>query len=488
MEEDRAFGSVWYSPHALSTDTPPARGRRRSPAIAALLSFLIPGLGQLYSGRRRLAVIFVVPAALVLVLLLLQFRQGFLWFGARLVDPNYALAVLAVVVLFGGWRLLAVVQAFFTGESRPERRKLDRTFLTILVAVIFVSHLGASFLLAVDYQAASNAFQPERPGLVDLSTPHATATPTLAPGQTAAPTDPATPSPSPVISSRVTILFNGVDTSTGAGRGGQTLYDSNLVVSYDPDNNTLTMISVPRDAVMMPFYFKLVGSKVKLNAIPSYVKSGFIPSPDAPYTTLLKEISYLVGVPIKYYAVMDFNGFVKMIDTVGGIDVNNQAAIDDPTYSWLDGHYGFSLPAGQQHLNGRNALAYVRSRHSSGDNDFGRSGRQQEVMLDLMRKMAQPDQLLNLPSLMSTLGSSVTTNFPADKVADYITIGQNIPKQNITQVVLDPSDGYSHYYTIPGGGASSGVCLFNAKLAQLSIQLFDKDSTWNGKAIPPQNC
>jgi len=54
--------------------------------------------------------------------------------------------------------------------------------------------------------------------------------------------------------------------------------------------------------------------------------------------TLVKEVSYLVGIPIDYYAVMDFDGFQKMIDMVGGIDVVNQNAISDPTYDWLDGH------------------------------------------------------------------------------------------------------------------------------------------------------
>ena len=431
---------------------------------------------------------FVIPAVALLVLLLLQFRHGFVWFGARLIDPNYVIVALAIVILFGAWRLVSVIQAFLIGVSRPERLKVDRVALGILVGVILVSHLGATFLLAVDFQAASNIFKPGGP-LVDLSTPMPSATPTLAPNETPQPTDATTPGP-PTITSRVTILFNGVDATTGVGdRGNQILYDSDLVVSYDPDTNSLQMISVPRDAASLPYYFKMSAPRTKLNTIPTNVKAGYIKSPDAPYTTLLKEISYLVGLPINYYAVMDFTGFIKMIDTVGGIDVTNAAAIDDPTYDWLDNvHFGFKLAAGLQHLDGKNALAYVRSRHSAGDNDFGRSARQQEVLIDLLRKMAEPDQIVNFPSLIETLGASVTTNFPADKVADFVAIGQSIPKDKISQVVLDPSDRYSRYFTIPGGGASSGVCLDNSALAQLSIKLFGADSTWNGKTPPPQTC
>src|ERR1035437_11034513 len=119
------------------------------------------------------------------------------------------------------------------------------------------------------------------------------------------------------------------------------------------------------------------------------------------------------------------------------------------------------------------ALILTFSRKSPGDNDFGRSSRQQQVLVELMHKMAQPGQILNLPSLISTLGSSVTTNFPADQVANYLDIGQKIPSDNLKQVVLSPDQGYSEY--LPNGA----LCLFNSKLSALSVQLFGKDSLWS---------
>jgi len=61
----------------------------------------------------------------------------------------------------------------------------------------------------------------------------------------------------------------------------------------------------------------------------------------------------------------------------------------------------------------------VRSRHTVGDYDWGRSSRQQEVLVDLLHKMAQPSQLLNLTKLISTLAASVTTDFPSNKVAAF---------------------------------------------------------------------
>jgi len=95
-----------------------------------------------------------------------------------------------------------------------------------------------------------------------------------------------------------------------------------------------------------------------------------------------------------------------------------------------------------------------------------------------MHKMAQPDQLLKLPDLISTLGSSVTTNFPANQVADYVANAQNVPSENIKQVVLGPPT-----YTVTGISAvTASTCLINAKVAALSVQWLAR--TASGTANP----
>jgi LCP family protein required for cell wall assembly len=260
-----------------------------------------------------------------------------------------------------------------------------------------------------------------------------------------------------------------------------------MIVSFDPATNSVQMVSVPRDSTNFPLYFDpriVVPTSLRLNSVPTNVaKGGISGSPDSPYMTLVNEVSYLVGIHIDYYAAMDLDGFANMIDSVGGIDVVNPTAIDDPHYDWLDGvHFGFTLAAGPQHLDGKHALAYVRSRKSPGDNDFGRSSRQQQVLLALMHKMADPQQLLNLPNLISTLGASVTTNFPADQVADYLDIGQRVPSGNFDQVVLSPDQNYSEYLS------NGALCLFNSSVATLSIKLFGNDSLWYGKPAPANTC
>jgi LCP family protein required for cell wall assembly len=414
---------------------------------------------------------------LVLLLLVYGLQRGAVVFAAQLfADRSVGLAAVAILILLGAWRLVAVVHAFLGGQPRESRRVVDRGILAVLAVLIVVSHLGAGYYMLAYSDAGAQAFNPNNPDLIDQ--------PSLAPGETAQPSQSLPP---PVEGGRVTVLFTGVDSAPGRG---ETLYDSIMVVSFDPKTNSVQMISVPRDSASFPFYFGGVDSPtVKINSIPTYVRHGWITSPDSPYLTLVKEVSYLVGIPINYYAVMDLNGFVKMIDTVGGIDVNNPAAINDGTYDWLNGApYGFYLAAGPQHLDGKHALAYVRSRHGSdgtaGNSDYARSDRQQQVLIALLHKMAQPNQILALPNLISTLGSSITTGFPANKVADYVALGQSVPSGNIKQIVLAPPT-----YSINGiSTVTASSCLLNDKVAALSIDWFGQDSTWYGKPTPANTC
>jgi polyisoprenyl-teichoic acid--peptidoglycan teichoic acid transferase len=455
----------------LEKNTPSARAQGPSPSLAALLSFLWPGLGQMYAGKRRAALLFFVPALLVLVLLGYELRQGVVVFAARFADPSFSLAAVAVVLLFGIWRLASVVHASASGDRRRKSGLFDRLVVALLVVVILVSHGGAGYLLAVTSGAGSQAFNVSGSDLIDPAS--------LAPGQTVSPQETL---PAPSEGGRVTILFTGVDAAPSRS---EHLYDSIMVVSYDPSTNSVQMVSVPRDSASFPFYFGGVDSaSVKINSLPTYVRNGWIKSPNSPYMTLVDEVSYLVGIPINYYAVMDLDGFVAMIDKVGGIDVVNPSVIDDPSYDWLNGApYGFYLAAGPQHLDGKHALAYVRSRHGADNSDWKRASRQQQVMVALLHKMAQPSELLALPGLISTLGSSVTTDFPSNQVADYVAKGQDIPSGNISQIVLGPP------YTITGTSTvNAASCLINAKVAALSVQLFGKDSTWYGKPAPANTC
>jgi LCP family protein required for cell wall assembly len=432
-------------------DLEPVRARTsKSPSLGALLSFLWPGLGQLYAGRLLVGTVFAIPAVIAVAVLFYESRRGLAVLTARFLDPTVAWIALVAVLGLGLWRLLSVWHAFILGDGRLVARAGERMALLLLLVAIVASHAGGAFYLWSTYDMDTRIFSGTSGDEAGMA---------------------------PVSGSRVTILLTGLDQFSTRS---ESLYDSIMVVSYDKATNRVAMVSVPRDTAGFPLYWG-GKSKIKINALPTYVRNGWIDSPDEPFPTLVKEISFLVGVPINYYAVMNLANFMKMIDMVGGVDIDNPTAINDPTYDWLDGSpYGFKLAAGKQHLDGRHALAYVRSRHGSGNSDYARAGRQQQLLLALEHKMASPSMVANLPSWTQQAGSMIRTDFPASQVADMVAAGQDVPSENFDRYVLGPP-----YSVSTATASASTTCLMLDKVAALSVELFGQDSRYYGKTQPP---
>ncbi len=193
----------------------------------------------------------------------------------------------------------------------------------------------------------------------------------------------------------------------------------------------------------------------------------------------MKEIGYLLGVPVHYYAAINLEGFVTLIDLVGGVTVDNDRAIADPAYGgWTDRRpIGFFLPAGRHRLDGQEALAFVRSRKGAGDNDFTRARRQQQLLVALQKKMTSPAMLPKLPALLAAAGDTIKTNFPAARLSEMLSLGQSIDDSKIQKVVLGPP-----YATNPGNAGTYMLVPDMAKFAAASIRLFGEDSRYFKKA------
>jgi LCP family protein required for cell wall assembly len=438
-----------------------------------LLSFLWPGLGQLYAGRRREAAAFAVPALVVLLIVLFQVRQGVTVLVARFIDPSYALLALILVLLLGVWRVVAVTHAFASGDRRRLRRRRElAVWLVLLVAIVGMHGVGAVYAWSA-YDMGSQIFSGDntagvQPGSTDAAgspLPNSTIEPALTP---------------PSGNTRVSILLTGLDSYVGRA---ERLNDTMMVVTIDTATDKVAMISVPRDTAGFPYYWGgTAPATMKLNSLVTYVTNGYVRSPDEPMTTLVKEIGYLIGIPVSYYATLDLASFMKLIDKVGGVDINNPSIINDTVYDWLDGSTpGFYLSAGPHHLNGRLALAYVRSRHGDNNNDWARASRQQEVMVALEHKIASPGNALNLPGLMQVAGTMIRTNYPASQVADMVALVAGVASVNITQLVLGPP------FSLANAAPTSGVwtsCLELDQVAVKSIELFGQESRYYGKTQP----
>ena len=155
-----------------------------------------------------------------------------------------------------------------------------------------------------------------------------------------------------------------------------------IVVSLDPVSETVSMVSIPRDMVDVPFSD---GRKFrgKINSLVSYARHHAKQFPGRNgkgFDVLMDALGTLLKVPIQYYAVVNLGGFVRVIDTLGGVNVNVAHSFCDPKYSEYGYERGFSITAGRHHLNGQQALAYARVRRPAGESDFTRAARQQEVL------------------------------------------------------------------------------------------------------------
>jgi LCP family protein required for cell wall assembly len=451
-----------------------ARGAQegRSSTVAAFLSFLWPGLGQWYRGRPRAALLYAIPIAVVLLAALYQLATAASELAVELFSPSFSLTILILIVLLGLWRLVAMADA---AAPKFGWRTLERRSAALLgamaIAVVVVHGVAASFAWSF-YNAGSKIF------VVDPGNE------TAAPSGDA-PALVATPYATPATKqARVNVLLTGIDSSPGRTHA---LNDTLIVASIDPVSHKVAMLSFPRDIANFPLW-KGGRFSGKINSLMTFANNHKAQFPDGGLPSLIKELGYLSGVPIHYYAAVDLAGFRKLIDTVGGVDINNPRDIDDPGYGgWTDGRaIGFKLSAGPHHLDGQTALAYVRSRKGAGDSDFSRARRQQQLLVALARKLADPKMLPRLPDILSIAGDTVRTNFPADRLTEMIELSHNVDDKSIRQVVLGPpystrSSPDAPVYTLQ---------LDFAKLAALSMSMFGPDSAYTGVAPgspPPQS-
>lgn len=450
-------------------------GRRtRSPSVATLLSSLWPGLGQLYLGHRQAALVYAAPILVALGLLGVQALGGIERLGLALLSPSVALTVAVLIGLLGLWRLLSMADAFVSAgglrglTGRPRRAGLVGA---LVLAVVAVHGLGVWYAWSF-YEAGSRIFVGEpRPG--DGSRPSVPlgAEPTDLPN--------ATPIATPAsATARINVLLIGVD---WAPNRDHSLTDMLIVVSVDPKRKTAAMVSLPRDLARFPLSDGRV-FQGKINSLLTYAEGHRSEFPDGGLTTLVREVGYLVGVPIHYYAAVNLPGFEEMIDAVGGVRVYNDKPIADPFYAgWhTPGKVGFSLSVGWHTLDGESALAFVRSRKGTGNNDFERSRRQQQLLVALQRKLSDPAMFPRIPALLDAAADTIRTNFPSDRLVEMIELGRQIGDDAIARKVLGPpyakrATGTSVYMLVPDMAA----------FARASIELFGSDSRYAGASSAP---
>jgi len=227
---------------------------------------------------------------------------------------------------------------------------------------------------------------------------------------------------------RVNVLLLGSDNDQKFAQNA-VLSQTMIVVSVDPARRQVTLLSLPRDLwVAIPGH---ANAKIDL----AYAEGG------APLARATVEKAF--RIPIHYYAWIGLDGLVKVVDRLGGVDVDVLHPVLDDNYpnDFSGSGYGTErvyLAAGPQHLDGRHTLQYVRSRHGDLLSDFGRSVRQQQVLLAMQQRTAGMDLVTALPSFARDLNGHVETDLDLVRLTQLMLFMRGLRAGDVHQAFITP--------------------------------------------------
>ena len=442
-----------------------ARPRARSPFAAAFLSLLFPGLGHLYLGAYTRALGFAAAPILLFALLAgFVLRMDRLELVGLLFSPFLLSSIFVLNLVALLYRLVAIIDSYrvaeylnahaVSGGGRLGKARLPRNPLSIagLLAVVLVmagSHVVVARydMLALDALTSGCIFIGEDQGEC-AGDPTASPEPSDAADPSAEATPSPTPEPTPIGSQvpdvsvppwdgkeRLNILLIGSD-EQGGGHNTDTL----ITVSIDPVTKQAAMFSLPRDTQFVPlpagnarsFWGRTYPNKINSFFVNNRKRSDLWPGNDRTrgYNGLKATLGELYDLDIKYFVEVNFNGFKKVVDSVGGVTINVQVPVVDDAFPGSTGRaQRLYIPSGIQHMDGDQALRYARSRNTS--DDFDRGARQQRVLLSL-REQADPQILLpRLPELVEALKSAVRTDIPLDQLDELLGLASEVDTTNI---------------------------------------------------------
>ncbi len=380
------------------------------------MTIVMPGSAQLVMGNRRVGRIAVrvwlgvLALALLILVLALTSRSSV-----------FALATNPRILFLGKWLLVAgafawiylLLDAWRLGRPLQLRRG-HRLWMTGLNAVVCVTAAGAMFFAAHLVSVQS--------GFIG----------TVFAAQTTS--DP--------VDGRYNVLLMGTD--SGKGREGMRP-DSLQVASIDKDTGRTVLIGLPRNLENVPFPKGSVMDEefpngfdcdgCYLNAVNTWAEDNAdkFDSDDPGVEATMDAVEEITGLELNYYALVNMHGFQKLIDAVGGVDVNVRertaiGGIGSPISGYIE--------AGQQKLNGHDALWYARSRVEN--DDWSRMGRQKCLMSAMAAQLNPRTVLTNVRKIADSGKSLLTTDIPAKDLDVFMDLGLKARTQKISSVSLTP--------------------------------------------------
>lgn len=231
---------------------------------------------------------------------------------------------------------------------------------------------------------------------------------------------------------RVNVLLLGKASSDYPG---SQLTDTIILASLNPKTGQSAMLSIPRDLyVKIPEHSQYT----KINSIYYYgTRDGGDKGGVKYINAVIEEVT---GQKVDYFVVIDFHGFEKLIDEVGGLRVNVPEELTDKRYPGPNFSYQtFHIDKGWQDLDGVTALKYVRTRHNA-DGDFGRAARQQQVLQALKEKFFSLNGisfLAKLNSILDIISQNILTDIDMSEYGSFLALARDINVHNTINKVLD---------------------------------------------------
>jgi LCP family protein required for cell wall assembly len=256
------------------------------------------------------------------------------------------------------------------------------------------------------------------------------------------------PTSLPPITDNETVNFLLIGSDKRQGTSFRT--DTMVIAIMWPKEGQVSLISIPRD---LWIYIPTVGMQ-RINT--AYQNGELIDYPDGGAGLLKDTISYNLGIRIDHTAMVDFDGFRRIVDTLGGVDVPVGCAytdwrLIDPSYDPYneDNWWLYTAGPGLVHMDGDLALWYARSRSKS--NDFDRGRRQQEVLRSIYTQVLRTDTLSKIPELYNDLASTVTTDLGLGDILKLVPYAPRMTNANIRGYYIRPP--YVTSWMTPGGAA-----------------------------------
>jgi polyisoprenyl-teichoic acid--peptidoglycan teichoic acid transferase len=236
---------------------------------------------------------------------------------------------------------------------------------------------------------------------------------------------------------RINILLLG---QGGENHPGGNLTDTMLVASVDTKNKEVSMLSVPRD-----LHIKVEGfGYQKINSVLSLGTSNPKDDDYKKYELVKNTVSNFLGVPIHYFALVNFDGFKEIIDIIGGVDVYVEEDFYDPYFpdANVEGYDPLFVEKGLNHMDGAAALKYARSRETT--SDFDRSRRQQEIIVAVKNKILEKESYTSaskISQIINILKDNLKTDMQLSEIEQLLKLTKGISKDKIYKKVLDDSAG-----------------------------------------------